>query len=145
MMIKIKFCFLILFVLAFRQQGYAQQVSLIGTYRVHLANTLAVMDNEGKHKYEALDAQAKERARLSIEHRVFVLREGGQIEVRWKVNGSDKTASGTWELKDGDELVIEVEERITKFSYSQPTANALVLKNTNGKGLFNNLFMEKVQ
>lgn len=123
------------------QQLKAQQTSLVGTYQVDLIKTLELMEGEWKQKYDGLEAPAKERANLSMADRVFVFHDNGQIEVRWKVNGTDKTATGTWELKEEDKLIIKIGEQTTQYTVSRPTNSDLVLKNASGKGFFNNLYL----
>lgn len=125
------------------QQLNAQQISLSGSYQVDLNKTLELMEGEWKQKYDGLEMQAKERANQSMGDRIFIFQEGGQIEVRWKVNGSDKAVTGTWELKEEDKLIIKIGEQTTQYTFNLLSENGLILKNASGKGFFNNLYLVK--
>lgn len=123
------------------QQVYGQQ-TLEGTYTVDLAKTLALMEGDNKQKYESLEAPVKQRANQSMEGRVFIFKEGGRLEVRWKANGSDKFAEGTWELKDQENLLLKVGEQATEYQMSWSTETDIVIKNENGRGFFSNLYLK---
>lgn len=134
-----------IFMLLIIQQLSAQQPLPTGTYKVDLNKTLALMEGEVKQKYEALDDQAKQRAGASMAGRVFIFRENGQIEVRWNANGTERTTTGNWELKGDDELQIKMGEQVTEYSISHPTQTRLILRNSKGRGLFNNLYLERAE
>lgn len=126
------------------EQLHGQQ-PLTGSYKVELSKTLALMEGEVKQKYEALDDQAKQRAGASMAGRVFTFQEDGQIEVRWNANGTERTTTGTWELKGDDELQIKMGEQVTEYNVSRPTEADLILRNSKGRGLFNNLYLERAE
>jgi hypothetical protein len=136
-----KYYYIILLVFA-TQQVYGQQ-TLEGTYTVDLAKTVALMEGDNKQKYEGLDASVKERANQSMDGRVFVFKEGGQLEVRWNANGSDKFAEGNWELKDQEKLLLKVGEQTTEYQVSWSTATDIVIKNKSGRGFFSNLYLKR--
>ncbi|MBX2969799.1 MAG: hypothetical protein KF803_10555 [Cyclobacteriaceae bacterium] len=135
-----KFYYIIL-LLCTMQQIYGQQ-ALDGIYTVDLAKTVALMEGDNKQKYDSLDSSVKERARQSMDGRVFVFRAGGQLEVRWNANGSGKFTEGTWEMKDKEILLIKIGEQVTEYLVIRPTATGLVLKNEGGRGFFSNLYLE---
>jgi len=136
-----KFYYIILFVFAM-QQVYGQQ-TLEGTYTVDLAKTVDLMEGDKRQKYEGLEVSVKERANQSMEGRVFVFKEGGRLEVRWKVNGSDKFTDGTWELKDQENLMLKVGEQTTEYQVSWSTETDIVIKNEKGRGFFSNLYLKR--
>jgi hypothetical protein len=138
-----KFYYIILLIFTM-QQVYGQQ-TLEGTYTVDLAKTVALMEGDSKQKYESLEASVKERANQSMEGRVFVFKEGGRLEVRWKANGSDKFVEGTWGLKDQEKLLLKVGEHTTEYQVSWSTATDIVIKNESGRGFFSNLYLKRTE
>lgn len=127
------------------KQVYAQEAMITGSYKVDVIKSVSLMEGEVKQKYEELDSSVKERAKESMKDRVFNFQEDGQVEVRWKVNGSERVANGNWELKGDDILTIKIGEQVTEYSISRPTESDLVLKNPNGKGLFGNLYLTRAE
>lgn len=124
------------------QQVFGQQ-TLEGTYTVDLAKTVALMEGDNKQKYEGLETSVKQRANQSMEGRVFVFKEGGGLEVRWKANGSDKFAEGTWEMKDQENLLLKVGEQTTEYQVSWSAETDVVIKNESGRGFFSNLYLKR--
>jgi hypothetical protein len=137
-----KIFYYIILLLCTMEQVYGQQ-TVEGSYTVDLTKTVALMEGDNKQRYESLELGVKERANQSMEGRVFVFKEGGRLEVRWKANGSDKFAEGTWELKDQENLLLKVGEQTTEYQLSWSTATDLVIKNENGRGFFSNLYLKR--
>lgn len=116
-----------------------------GTYHVDTQKTLALMEGERKQKYESLEAEAKARATQSMADRIFIFKEGGQVEVRWKVNGIGKSVAGTWALTGEDVLQIKINDQVTEYSFSWPTSTGLLLRNSKPAGFFSTLHLERAE
>lgn len=129
------FCFL---------QANAQLNFTPGTYKVDLGKTLELMEGEWKQKYDALTPNQKNLANQSMMDRLFVFYEEGHVDISWKVNESSKSITGTWQLNDSNNLLIRIGEQSTEYKMNSTESNGLALKNPNGKGFFNNLYLTRV-
>lgn len=120
------------------------QSQIQGTYHVSVSKTEELIAGSTKSKYDSLNSEAKSRARASLGDREFRFSEGGALEVKWKVNGSEKAVTGKWELRaNGAELALNVNGTETIYQLSRPDANSLVLHNEKGNGLYNTLYLTK--
>lgn len=116
---------------------------IIGVWKVDVAESIKLMDADTRAKYDSARGEVKERAKKSMDGREFIFQGNGKIEARWSANGLDKSTNGTWELKDGDKLLITMDGQLTEYKTSSAKPNNLVLKNENGRGLFRNLYLAK--
>jgi hypothetical protein len=74
----------------------AQSEVPLGTYRVDADRSESLMNQSVRLKYDSLNSDAKSRARASLGDCEFRFSEGGVLEVKWKVNGTEETVTGKW-------------------------------------------------
>ena len=133
--------YLILSILLFITTSvHAQQNTIIGTWQLDLTESIALMDNNTRQKFDGLDQSVKARIETSMSDRTFIVASNGDLTVHWKAQDSPRTSSGTWQTS-GETLTITLDGDAQQYSYELITGNHLILRNTIPSGLFSNLYL----
>lgn len=125
---------------------FAQTDSLRGVYRVDLERSLEIMDVDVKAKYDELPTEVKSRATNSMNTRSFIFHADGQLEVSWGADAKVTRVNGTWAVHLGDDvkLVLSVTGDVKEYLVAERSNEHLLLKNRQGTGLFNNMYLVKI-
>lgn len=128
--------------------GYvlAQEFSLPGSYRLDFQKTVESMDRDARNRYDSLPSEVRSRAETSMDAREFVFHPDGQLKVSWRSSSRIVQANGTWGLHGGSEvkLVLDVSGDIKEYDVVERSGHHLLLTNRKGNGLFNYLYLTKI-
>lgn len=116
-----------------------------GTWRVNLNKTLSLMDTEWQDRYDSLTTNGRTRANNTMANREFIFASDGTVTINWKSQDTDKQSAGTWSSTgtSGGTLTITVDGRVVEFAYEFRSASVLILRSSEKRGFFNNLWLEK--
>jgi len=132
--------YLILAILVAASSAHAQQKSITGTWRLDLSETIGLMDNPIRQKFDSLDQSAKTRIETSMADRTFSFLEGGDMTIKWKFQGNPYVSTGTWDVSS-ETLTMTIGGDIQRFTFNISTGNHLMLQNTIPSGFFSNLYL----
>lgn len=125
----------------------SQDVSLSGTYRIDVTKLEDLMEARSRSMYDSLPMNVRADALKSIGTRQFHFCEDGQLQVSWGIAEKAMRANGTWIIRDGDsnKLLLTVDGEQKEYLISEQSQHYLILNNTQGTGLFNILYLLKIE
>lgn len=126
--------------------SFAQAESVIGSFRIDVVQSIELMEEGTKARYDSLPIEIKSRITDSMETRRFVFHENGQLQVNWGTPPSSSHLSGAWTLQRAgiNKLVLDVGGDHKEYLVADESENHLLLTNTEGTGLFNNLLLVRI-
>lgn len=77
-------------------QAWGQNNQLIGSWRINMDKTLAIMNSDARKQYDTLSIELQSRAVNAMKDREFILEGSGHISVKWLSRNGPKTSSGRW-------------------------------------------------
>ena len=123
----------------------AQNERFIGSWRIDMDKTLAIMDASVKIRYDTLSEEVHARAVNAMKDREFMFSKDGSVAVNWTAGSGPRVSTGTWRIDSSPNLLIRIGEGITGFSYEFPSENTLILRASGKKGFFDNLYLKKIK
>lgn len=118
----------------------AQENAITGSWQLDIAQTVSLMDNGTKQKFDALDQGVKTRMETSMSGRAFTFSSNGTLSVDWQANGNPITSSGTWQTS-GETLSITLNGELQQYTCEVTANSHLILRNTTPSGFFSNLYL----
>lgn len=144
---KVLFCCSLIFcMLLFGGALKAQDDQLfLGYWSVGLEESIAVMLETTKNRYDSLPSDIKSRAMASMTGRAFTFM-GDSVYVDWNSRGQNKRTKGTWSFSSEEsELLITVGNDRQHFAVSFQENGDLVIENKKPMGFFYRMYLRKEQ
>ena len=123
----------------------AQDYNLIGTWHLDMNKALTVMDPKYKLAYDSLPVDIKDRVVNRIDGREFIFSETCYITVNWKSDAGPHVSEGQW-IKNHlqSELLVTIDNTKVEYNFEFLSANVLVMKSKNQRGVFDTLYLVRV-
>jgi hypothetical protein len=122
----------------------AQTSTIQGSWTLDIDETINVLSQEDKLRYDTLADNIKTRAKNAMDGRVFVFNENGAASVSYSVRGQARSATGTWAYEEATKtLEIVIDEVHYVYTCQQPSVNSLILVAAVKDGFFNSLYFNR--
>lgn len=118
------------------------QQNPIGEWSVDVEKTLEIMSPTERVNYDGLPTIKKEKTVENLRHRKYVFKDHGAVEVSWKSDEGLQNKSGTWMLSGDKKLMsLTFDGQSYQYTCEFQAAQGLVLKSSQDRGIFNNLYL----
>jgi hypothetical protein len=135
----------IVLLLLLSQKGNAQQKDLIGSWRVDINQTLLLMEQGVKLKYDSIPENLKGNGFSAFENRQFHFLQNDSIYIQWTMNEKKFRSAGIWRKNENQTgITITIENRSSSFTYEFVSSTSMILRAVDKRGFFNNIYLRRL-